>query len=566
MGLGIDPVLNIMATIVQSQSPDDLQMFQLTGSTAPPVLFNQTPLSDHVNANANAAIDMKGGRLFATDVNNGIVGLSYTVPTGTPPSIVTPPASTTAFTNTTVSLNVAASGSLPLNYQWRFNSNNIVGANSQVYTLTNPPLTKAGFYDVVVYNGSGSVTSAPALLTIKFPVLSTVVTQLWTLAPGSRSYLDSSTYNTRGLAYDPMTGRLLVADHFNIYLLNATNGADLGMTMNVLGLPTTGFSQWLVDQVRVADDGAVYACNLQDNSFGAAPLSIIGWPSADPGAVPFYAYGSPSGADPSGIGARLGDTLAVRGAGLNTQLLMGTPDANIVVWFTNDVNNPGTFIPTVITVTNAPAGFASRGVAFGAGNTFWAKGINGYNLREVTFDPASPGTASATRVFTVGAQVPNIFLGLSLDVTNHILAGVSLDDSPDDLQLYLLSGNSNPPALFNQSFFPGPFGNIQLVAATDIKYPWAFGLDVNNGIIALNYGVPAAPTVTLTSVDYAPGNVTITWNNTFVGHGYQVQYKNSLSDAAWTNLGSPVTTTNAAASFPDTTATGNTRFYRVVSQ
>jgi hypothetical protein len=78
--------------------------------------------------------------------------------------------------------------------------------------------------------------------------------------------------------------------------------------------------------------------------------------------------------------------------------------------------------------------------------------------------------------------------------------------------------------------------------------------------------VPAAPAVKLTSLAYAPGNVTINWNNNFSGHGYQVQYKNALLDPSWINLGLPVTNSAATSSYSDTTATGATRFYRVKSQ
>ena len=204
MGLGIDPVLNLMATILQGDVPDSVALFQLTGTTAPPVLFNQSLMSNNGNANANGAIVMKNNRLYALDVNNGVIALSYASPAGTAPSIVTQPQSTTAYTNTTANFTVVASGTLTLNYQWRFNSNNIVGApNSATYSVVNPSPAAAGYYDVVVQNASGSITSAPALLTVKIPVLSPVVTNVWALAPGSRSYLDSSTYSTRGLAYDP---------------------------------------------------------------------------------------------------------------------------------------------------------------------------------------------------------------------------------------------------------------------------------------------------------------------------------------------------------------------------
>ena len=45
-----------------------------------------------------------------------------------------------------------------------------------------------------------------------------------------------------------------------------------------------------------------------------------------------------------------------------------------------------TFTPNVITVAGAPAGFTGLGIAFGSGDTFWAAGGDGYNLRQVSFD------------------------------------------------------------------------------------------------------------------------------------------------------------------------------------
>jgi hypothetical protein len=130
----------------------------------------------------------------------------------------------------------------------------------------------------------------------------------------------------------------------------------------------------------------------------------------------------------------------------------------------------------------------------------------------------------------------------------------------------LLSGNSNPPDLFEQDFFPASNANSQENAVVDLKGGWGFALDVNNGIVAFNYNLPAAPAVAITTIAYAPGDTVITWNNTFDTHTYQVQFKNALLDPTWTNLGSPVTATDATASYADTTADGGTRFYRVISQ
>jgi hypothetical protein len=204
------------------------------------------------------------------------------------------------------------------------------------------------------------------------------------------------------------------------------------------------------------------------------------------------------------------------------------------------------------------------GIAFGPGNTFYAKGTHGYNLRQVAFDPVA-GTATVLQVYTAGTAIPNDFTGIGVDPTNNILGGVCYDDAPHDLQLYLLSGNTNSPELYDQDFFPSFNANSQYNAVVTLKNSKGFALDVNNGVLAFNYGVPSAPAVTLTSVSYVPGNVTINWNNTFDNHLYSVYSTTSLTGGSWSLLGT-VTGTNATASFSDTSTVGPTRFYKVLSQ
>ena len=569
MGLAIDPGLSLLSTIVQNDSPDTVRLFQLTGNTAPPVMFHQALMSDNGNANANAAIVMKNKRLYALDVNNGILALNYDVPVATPPAIVTPPSSTTAYTTAAAYFSVVASGTLTLNYQWRSNGVPIMGAIGTRYIVTNPPLSASGaLIDVVVQNTAGTVTSTPpAVLTVKAPTLSAQLTNMWSMTAGSNPNiptLDDSTYSARGLAYDPITGRLLVADHFNIYALNATNQAYIE-NLNVAGVPDVGLSSWVIGQIRVAEDGAVYAGNIQDDFYRPNTFCLTRWSDATAGAGLYSSWGGTTGADPSGSSERVGDTMAIRGGGLDTQILLGTASSTKAILFTTvDGYN---FNPTVFMVTNAPAGFCSGGVAFGAGtNTFWAKGGPGYNLREITFDLNDPTNAYASKVYTAGTQVPSTITGFGLDVHRSLFVGVNFGNTPNDLEFFLLSGNANPPALVHQDFFGSANANTGFYTAVDVKYPWAFGLDVNNGIVALNYGSVATPPTMITRVTYAAGvGATITFQ-TFEGRQYQVQYKNALTDAVWTDVGSPVNGSGPTASVTDSTATGAaTRFYHIQS-
>lgn len=63
-----------------------------------------------------------------------------------------------------MTFSVQVSGTLPFDYRWQFNSNNIPGATEATYTIMNVQPTDTGFYSVLVTNRCGSVTSAPARL------------------------------------------------------------------------------------------------------------------------------------------------------------------------------------------------------------------------------------------------------------------------------------------------------------------------------------------------------------------------------------------------------------------
>ena len=95
---------------------------------------------------------------------------------------------------------------------------------------------------------------------------------------------------------------------------------------------------------------------------------------------------------------------------------------------------------------------------------------NGPRTVSRAFDPVA-GVGGAVQSFTAGTQVPNNLTGLSLDVSNNILAAINFGDVPNDMQLYLLSGNSNAPALFNQAFFSVNNANAAKITATHIFPP-----------------------------------------------------------------------------------------------
>ncbi len=97
-----------------------------------------------------------------------------------PPSLVAGPTNLVAMPGTLVNFSVEVASATPLSYQWFFNGTNLLAsANNSVLELLDVQIGQSGTYEVVAANAVGSVTSAPALLTVMAPPsLVTVPTNL----------------------------------------------------------------------------------------------------------------------------------------------------------------------------------------------------------------------------------------------------------------------------------------------------------------------------------------------------------------------------------------------------
>jgi plastocyanin len=86
-----------------------------------------------------------------------------------PPAITTQPAAVTTTPDSTVEFTVGVSGSPVLQYQWQKNSQDLMGMNSKTLTISNVEYADSGLYRVVVWNDSGTATSAQAKLSVEGP-------------------------------------------------------------------------------------------------------------------------------------------------------------------------------------------------------------------------------------------------------------------------------------------------------------------------------------------------------------------------------------------------------------
>jgi hypothetical protein len=101
-----------------------------------------------------------------TNLAGNVTSSNATLTVIDPPGITTQPLGQRVLTGGSVSFTVSASGTSPLNYQWRFNSANILNATNAAYGIQVVATNNTGNYSVVVTNLAGGVTSSNALLTV----------------------------------------------------------------------------------------------------------------------------------------------------------------------------------------------------------------------------------------------------------------------------------------------------------------------------------------------------------------------------------------------------------------
>ncbi len=310
--------------------------------------------------------------------------------------------------------------------------------------------------------------------------------QVWSHAPGATLAegvnLGGAGSNTeRGLAYNPVTGNVLVVsrtDSTKIIRLNGATGAYLG-TLDLTGVAGGTFPLNMID---VADDGKIYAANLTTSS-STSPFKVYQWVSE--AAAPANIYTG----DPAGGTFRFGDTFRVRGSGASTEIIAGAGGTantdNILARLST--SDGDTFAAQGIPISGIGDGDLRLGLSFGAGNTVY--GDQGNTLRYVSYDPvAGTGTllASYTLVSGAGTPGPN-----AVYLPNNLLASLTFRTGAGgehrvnlyDLSVFTDGGSFNP---IDFAVMPTENANINGVGNLDFTPDGSmlFVVSPNNGIVA----------------------------------------------------------------------------------
>ncbi|HOX56394.1 MAG TPA: immunoglobulin domain-containing protein [Candidatus Paceibacterota bacterium] len=404
----------------------------------------------------------------------------------TVPVITVQPQGRTIIAGESVALTVGAVGPSPLSYQWRCHGTNLPGATSASLVWSGVTTNQTGSYTVVVANSYGAVTSEVATLTVNPPFPAGGWSRLWSLAPGERPYLTTTALpDERGMAYNPLTRHLLLVKRTStaVHVLDADTGADL-WTLNTTGVTGGYSSSYYLLMVGAADDGAVYAGNLTTGGTSTA-FKLYRWANDNSNTVPTVAYSGDPGA---GNNQRWGDTMDVRGAGTNTQVIVASRNGNVVAVLSTA--NGTTFTSKLVTVADAPTGAFGLGLAFGAGNTFWGKATS-QNLRQVSFDLAA-GSGTTMRSHA-NPDFPGSVAPIGVSPQLNLLAGINVGVSGNNLRLYNLTPASGTPVFITSTNFATDNDNTGSgTGSVDFGGDRVYALGANNGLVALRV-LPAQP-------------------------------------------------------------------------
>ena len=264
------------------------------------------------------------------------------------------------------------------------------------------------------------ILSVMFVLAIASVGYSTTLTQLWKIQPTERDWLSTGATNgVRGMAYNPLTGNLLIASTDNgnfIRRIKASDGTTVTPNMDNTQFITAGTGlNRVINKVGVAGDGAIYA----------VPLTLTG------GEFRLYRFANETAiatvgtteTSPSGQN-RTGDDMAVTGSGTGTKILLGMSGFGTLTLMTTA--DGITFTRNIITPATPPIS-STPSVDWAAnGSDYWFRNPNAgvtaqkYNSSNVGIGtPTAVGTGyGPIGVGVVGSEI--VALGIGNSAVNTI--------------------------------------------------------------------------------------------------------------------------------------------------
>jgi uncharacterized repeat protein (TIGR03803 family) len=226
-------------------------------STSVPVTFNA--------ATSNLLVGVHSATVWFTNLTDSVKQTrTVTLTLIKPPTITLEPTNLTLLGGATAIFNVAATGGLPLSYQWQRNGTNLTdggnvsGSGTPTLTVSNVSVADAGSYAGIVSNAAGVASSTSAFLSIIFSA--PVIVQ----QPASQAVMFGSdvTLSAHALGNAPLSYR---------WKANGTNLNDLG---NVAGSGTPSLTLHNVSGADLRTYTVVVTNNLGAATSTGAVLTV----------------------------------------------------------------------------------------------------------------------------------------------------------------------------------------------------------------------------------------------------------------------------------------------------
>ncbi len=305
------------------------------------------------------------------------------------------------------------------------------------------------------------------------------------LAPGEGDGFLDSAHLERGLAYNPVSGNLLLTSRTGgnfVRILNANTGAGIG-SLNMTGVSGGTFA---INMIGVAADGAIYGGNLTI----AANVNFKVYRWADESAAPTVAYDGLTGL------VRTGDSFAVIGSGASTRIVSAgsnsTDTSNFAALTTGDGLAFTSVARLSISGTSPISNDYRLGLTFIDPDTII--GTQGENGGRVTsFDGVLEQTIpfGGTERLLDYAVIGGLPVLAVADTANSVVS--VYDISTPSAPVLLASGTttSGPVVINTNAVGSVQWGPVSGDSAT------LYAMNTNNGIQAFTFTVPEPGTAVL---------------------------------------------------------------------